>query len=475
MGGFVRVLVVDDEEPMRHMLELLLRRAGFEVQTAAHGEAALALLDAPGSDIDVVLSDVRMPGLDGLALADQLRERHAEVTLVMMSAFGTIDLALEAMRRGAYDYISKPFKQDEVVLTLRKAEERLRLRRENTALRERLAALGEADGGEAPERLGKLLVHGQAMRSVARRVRKVAGFDTTVLVLGESGVGKELVSRALHELSPRADKPFVAIDCGAIPEGLLESELFGHVKGAFTDATSDKPGLFEAASGGTLLLDEVGELPASVQVKLLRALQEREIRRIGDTKSRRVDVRVIAATSRPLEQMVEDGEFRSDLFYRLAVVPLAIPPLRARREDIAPLAEHFLDAIGRKLGLRLAGLDAEVLRILQRYDWPGNVRELENTLEHAAVLAEQSILHPDDLPERLRRRSDASSPASTDAGGFDLHFGPSELSVKQAAQRIERELILRALEQTQGNRTHAAKLLELSHRALLYKIRDYGL
>ncbi len=474
MGGFVRVLVVDDEEPMRHMLELLLRRAGFEVRSAASGEQALEQLATPDHEIDVVLSDIRMPGLDGLALAERINEHHPEVTLVMMSAFGSIDLALAAMQRGAYDYISKPFKQDEVVLTLRKAEERLRLRRENTHLRERLAGLDlEREQTPGHELLGKLLVHGTAMRAVARTVRKVAPFDTTVLVLGESGVGKELVSRALHELSPRAEATFVAIDCGAIPEGLLESELFGHAKGAFTDASTDKPGLFEVASGGTLLLDEIGELPANVQVKLLRALQEREIRRVGDTKSRKIDVRVIAATSRPLEQMVEDGDFRQDLFYRLAVMPVLIPPLRARREDIAPLAEHFLQIINRKLGTQLVGLDAEALRILQRYDWPGNVRELENTLEHAAVLAEQALIHPNDLPERLRRR--AVEPAPSGAPGFDLHFTADELSVKQAQLRIERELILRALEQTQGNRTHAAKLLELSHRALLYKIKDYGI
>jgi DNA-binding NtrC family response regulator len=474
-GGFVRVLVVDDEESMRHMLELVLRRAGFEAQSAASGERALELLGAAGHEIDVVLSDIRMPGFDGLALAEQISERHPEVTLVMMSAFGTIDLALEAMQRGAYDYISKPFKQDEVVLTLRKAEERLRLRRENTRLRERLAEFGQSDesGPSAVEQLGKLQIHGAAMRAVARRLRKVAPFDTTVLVLGESGVGKELVSRALHDLSPRAERPFIAVDCGAIPEGLLESELFGHARGAFTDANADKPGLLEVANGGSVLLDEIGELPIGVQVKLLRALQEREVRRVGDTKSRKIDVRVIAATSRPLEQMVEAGEFRQDLFYRLAVMPLAIPPLRTRREDIAPLAEHFLQIINRKLGTRIEGLDAEALRILQRYDWPGNVRELENTLEHAAVLAEQAVIHPDDLPERLRRRA-AVQPLD-DAPGFDLHFAADELSVKQAQLRIERELILRALEQTQGNRTHAAKLLDLSHRALLYKIKDYGI
>ncbi|MFO7563403.1 MAG: sigma-54 dependent transcriptional regulator [Enhygromyxa sp.] len=468
-AGFSRILVVDDEEPMRHMLELLLRRAGFEVRCAPSGEAALALLES--ESVDVVLSDVRMPGLDGLALAERISAEHPEITLVMMSAFGTVELALEAMQRGAYDYISKPFKQDEVILTLRKAEERLRLRRDNARLRARVA---ELEGQNQVEGFGRMLVHSGAMRQLAKTLRKVARFETTVLVLGESGVGKELVSRALHDLGPRAKGPFVAVNCGAIPEGLIESELFGHAKGAFTDARSDKPGLFEAAAGGTLFLDEVGELPVSVQVKLLRALQEREIRRVGENQDRPIDVRVVAATSRPLEQMVEDGDFRQDLYYRLAVMPLRIPPLRQRREDVAVLAQQFLTAINERLGTTLTGLDAEAQRILLAYDWPGNVRELENTLEHAAVLADGPLICPEDLPERLRRRraEAADGPATI---GFSLYFADDDLSVKRAGRRLERELILRALEQTGGNRTHAAKLLDLSHRALLYKIRDYEL
>ncbi len=454
------------------MLELVLRRAGFEVLSAVSGEAALELVDR--ETVDVVLSDVRMPGLDGLAFAERLTASHPEVTLVMMSAFGTVELALEAMQRGAYDYISKPFKQDEVILTLRKAEERLRLRRENASLRARLTELELGGGVEGGEFVGRLLVYSKAMRGLAKTIRRVAKFETTVLVLGESGVGKELVSRALHDLGGRAEGPFVAVNCGAIPEGLLESELFGHARGAFTDASSDKPGLFEAAAGGTIFLDEVGELPISVQVKLLRALQEREIKRLGENRARSIDVRVVAATSRPLEQMVEDGEFREDLYYRLAVMPLRIPSLRERREDISILSEHFLRNINKRIGTNVQGLDAEARRILLAYDWPGNVRELENTLEHAAVLSEGAQIRPDDLPERLRRqrRAAAEGPAEV---GFSIHFGDDDLSVKRASRRIERELILRALEQTSGNRTHAAKLLDLSHRALLYKIKDYDI
>ncbi|EDM74726.1 two component, sigma54 specific, transcriptional regulator, Fis family protein [Plesiocystis pacifica SIR-1] len=466
--GFSNVLVVDDEEPMRHMLELLLRRAGFEVVSVESGEQALAHLAE--HSVDVVLSDVRMPGLGGLGLAERMSAEHPEVTLVMMSAFGTVDLALEAMQRGAYDYVSKPFKRDEVVLTLRKAEERLRLRRENAQLRARLA---EFEGGVSV--IGKLLIHSAPMRKLAATLRKVARFETTVLILGESGVGKELVCRALHELGPRSGGPFIALNCGAIPEGLLESELFGHAKGAFTDATRDKAGLFEAAEAGTLFLDEVGELPVSVQVKLLRALQEREVRRVGETDARPVDVRVVAATSRPLEEMVEASEFRRDLFYRLAVMPLSIPPLRERREDIAPLTADILEAINRRLGTTIEGLDAEALRILQTYDWPGNVRELENTLEHAAVLTEGALISPRSLPQRLHRERPGADAAPADDGKhFHLEFSIDDLSVKRAAHRIEHELISRALDQTGGNRTHAAKLLELSHRALLYKIKDYG-
>ena len=473
-SSFSRILVVDDDPPLRHMLELLLTRADFEVQTVASAEQALVQLD--NTPVDVVLTDVRMPGTDGLTLTERLHDTHPELTIVVMSAFGSIELALEAMRRGAYDYISKPFKRDEVVLTLRKAEERLRLRRENAGLRARVAELE----GEGPQRLGRLLVHSPGMRKLAATVTRLARFETTVLVLGESGVGKELISRALHELGPRAAAPFVAVNCGAIPEALIESELFGHARGAFTDARSDKPGLFEAADGGSLFLDEVGELPVQVQVKLLRALQEREVRRLGETGPRAVDVRVIAATSRPLEQMVESGEFRRDLYYRLAVMPLRIPALRERREDIVPLAEDILTAINDRLGTRCTQLSDDTRRLLLAYDWPGNVRELENTLEHAAVLTEGETIAPEALPERLHqpaRDHTANSGTHADPGAsrFSLAFSTADLSVKRAQRRIERELILRALAETGGNRSHAAKLLDLSNRALSYKIKDFDL
>ncbi len=459
--GFTRVLVVDDEAPLRHMLELLLRRERYQVLHADSGEAAIELLGR--EDVDVVLTDVRMPGMGGLELVRWLHAERPGTTAIVMSAFGTIELALEAMHAGAYDYIAKPFKQDEVVLTLRKAEERERLRRENRALREQLR-----DAAATSDWLGDMLIRSAGMHAVARTVRKVAPFKTTVLVLGESGVGKELVSRAIHRLSPRADGPFVAVNCGAIPEALLESELFGHVRGAFTDATADKRGLFEEAKGGTLFLDEIGELPLALQVKLLRALQEEEIRRVGDTRAVKIDARVLAATSRELAQMVEDGSFRQDLYYRLHVMPIEVPPLRERREDIAPLLEHFIAAINRRLGTKVQSVADDALARLLAYHWPGNVRELENTVEHAAVMAEGGVLQLADLPERVLR-----TPKS--GGGVTLAIPEGDLSVKRAQRALEREFILRALAQTDGNRTHAAKLLELSHRALLYKIKEFGL
>jgi two-component system response regulator AtoC len=460
-SGFSRILVVDDEEALRDVLDLLLRREGYAVQCAASGEEALEILGR--ERVDVMFSDVRMPGMGGLALVERAHVADPQLTIIVMSAFGSVELAIDAMQRGAYDYISKPFKQDEVVLTLRKAEERERLRRENAALRARIR-----QHADERDRLGNLLIHSEGMRSVAHTVRKVAGFKTTVLVLGESGVGKELVSKAIHAHSSRSEGPFVAVNCGAIPEQLLESELFGHVKGAFTDAQSDKRGLFEEAQGGTLFLDEIGELPGALQVKLLRALQESEIRRVGDTRPRQVDVRVIAATSRDLGQMVDDGEFREDLFYRLNVMPIEIPPLRERKEDISPLVDEFVLATNERLGTGIEGVTPEALAKLIAYDWPGNVRELENTVEHAAVMADGSWVDVDALPPRTRQGRGAG-PA------FSLSFPEGDLSVKRAQRLLEREFILRALEKTQGNRTHAAKLLELSHRALLYKIKDFGL
>jgi two-component system response regulator AtoC len=453
MPPMARVLVVDDEENLRLVLRTFLRKQGYEVETAASAEAALAVVDAFAPDF--VLTDVRMPGMSGIELTAALRARGAHAVVILMSAYGSVDLAIEGMKAGAYDYFAKPFKQDEVLLVLRKAEERESLRRENRALREALAPDGTFSG---------MTGRSEKMRVVFRTLEKVADYKTTVLIEGESGTGKELVARALHERSSRASRGFVAVNCGAIPGSLLESELFGHKRGAFTDATSDKRGLFEEADGGTLFLDEIGELPLALQVKLLRALQEGIIRRLGDTRDVKIDVRVVAATVRDLGLEVKEGRFREDLYYRLNVLPLRVPPLRERRDDIPLLVEHFLVKNNARLGTKTRGVHPRALERLIDYPWPGNVRELENTVERSMVLAEGDILDEADLPERLRAGKDAVQ-ATLDAG---------ELSIKKTTRVIEETLIRRALDKTRGNRTAAAKLLEISHRALLYKIKDYG-
>jgi two-component system response regulator AtoC len=448
-----RVLVADDEENLRLVLKTMLGRHGYEVETVPSGEAALAALErfAP----DFVLADVRMGGMSGIELTRELAARGSEATVIVMSAYGSVELALEAMKAGAYDYVAKPFKQDEVLLALRKAEERESLRRENRALRSQVreAARFEEMVGRSP-----------AIREVFRTIEKAAAYDTTVLIQGESGTGKELVARALHARSPRASSPFVAVNCGAIPEALIESELFGHQRGAFTDASSDKPGLFEQAHHGTLFLDEIGELPLATQVKLLRVLQEGTLRRLGETRDRKVDVRVIAATVRDLNEEVEEGRFREDLFYRLNVLQVAVPPLRERREDIPLLVDHYVERYNARLGTRIRGLDAKAQKLVLGYHWPGNVRELANVIERAMVLAERDVLGEADLPDHLREPDPIQAVIAT-----------GELSIKKTTRYIEETLIRKALERTGGNRTQASRLLEISHRALLYKIKDYGI
>jgi two-component system response regulator AtoC len=446
-----RVLVVDDEENMRHMLSLLLRREGYAVVTAEHGAAALARVNEGA--FDMILCDLRMPEMDGMAFLEACNAGGIDATIIMMSAYGTIDTALEAMKRGAYDYIPKPFKPEEVILTLRKAEERERLRRENRCLQEALGRCSAMDN---------LVARSRPMLEVFEQVRKIAGFPTTVLLQGESGTGKELVARAIHRQSPRARGPFVAVNCGAIPAALLESELFGHVRGAFTDAVQERHGLFVAADGGTLLLDEVAELPRELQVKLLRVLQDQEVRPLGGTRSQRVDVRVISATARDLEQEVHEGRFREDLYYRLNVVPLKIPPLRERPEDIPLLVEHFIGKHRDRLGLQVQGITQRALRRLMEHAWPGNVRELENAVERAMVLCDGRQIDLQDLPVTARWetvRSDARE---------------GDLRLRARLRQLEETLIRTALERTGGNRSRAARLLGITHRALMYKLQGQG-
>jgi two-component system response regulator AtoC len=442
-----KVLVVDDEENIRHLLKTILEGEGYRVRTAADGAEALSLLER--EPFQQVLCDVRMPVMDGLALLEELARRQIETTVIMMSAYGTIESAIEAMKAGAYDYVTKPFKRDEVVLALRKAAERENLRRENRRLRAELEA-GSAFG---------MVAHSEAMRHVLELIAKVADYKTTVLITGESGTGKELIAQAIHQAGPRRERPLVAINCGALPETLLDSELFGHVKGAFTDAVRDKAGLFEQADGGTLFLDEIGDMPPSLQVKLLRVLQEEEVRPVGGVSSRKVDVRIVAATAKDLEREAAEGRFREDLFYRINVLPVHVPPLRSRPEDIPPLVAHFVAKFNRRLNLDVEGLSPAALSACLAYDWPGNVRELENAIERAMVLSETRTVGRENLSPALQG-TEAASPG---------------LSVKENVRALERQLIVRALEKSGGNRTHASRLLQISHPCLLSKMREYGI
>ncbi|HEY8174813.1 MAG TPA: sigma-54 dependent transcriptional regulator [Gemmatimonadaceae bacterium] len=451
----MNILVVDDELGLRHTLTLILGAEGHKTRAAANGEAALEMLAQ--ADADLILCDVRMPEVDGLEFLDRYRATSGRGLVIMMSAYGDDEAALDAIKRGAYDFLQKPFRADQVLLVVRKAIEREGLRQQVLELHEEIAAL-RAPGG--------IVGHSAALQQAIAVARKVAKHPSTVLVTGESGSGKELIASLIHETGPRAAAPFVAINCGAIPEQLLESELFGHAKGAFTGAVDQRSGLFEEANGGTLFLDEIGELPVPLQVKLLRALQEGEVRRVGDNASRTVDVRVVAATSRDLESEVRAGRFRADLFYRVNVVKIHLPPLRERREDIPELVRHFIGVFNKRLTLRIAGATPAAMRLLMDYAWPGNVRELENVVERAMVLADGVQVDVEHLPAAVQ-----SLEAPIRASGDD----DLDLSVKRRTEALERVLIERALRQTSGNRTRAARLLDLSHRALLYKIKEYGI
>jgi two-component system response regulator AtoC len=452
------VLIVDDEENMRHMLSVLLTGEGYLVDTAPNGEEALRLLES--GVFDFVLCDIRMPEMDGLAFLKAAEAVDHSATVIMMSAFGSVDTALEAMKQGAYDFISKPFKTDEVVLVLKKAEERERLRRENIFLKRKVAELEKKSG------FGAMIGKSKAMQEVFSLAEKVAGYPTTVLITGESGTGKELVAAGIHAKSDRADKPFIAVNCGSVPENLLESEFFGYVRGAFTGADRDKKGLFEEAHKGTLFLDEIGELPSSLQVKLLRVLQEQEIRPVGSAQRKKIDVRILAATARDISEEVQQGRFREDLFYRLNVINIQVPPLRKRSTDIPTLCEYFVRKFTERLNRPdVEGLSNAALQQLLAYAWPGNVRELENVLERAVILAEGQHISPDNLPENIQGSS-ADNVA-------DFLVGIS--SVKEGRRMVEERLIRQALEATQGNKSQAAQILEISYPSLLSKIKEYEL
>ncbi len=454
-----RVLVIDDEPSLRRSLGRLLQEAGYEV--AAEGDGRAGLERALAEPFDLILCDIRMPELDGLAFLRAYRGRGGAALVLMMSAFGGEDDAIAAMKEGAYDYIRKPFRADEVVLSLRKAEEREGLRHTVARLKAQL------DSGQVTR---ALVAESAPMRKALEVIGRVAELNTTVLITGESGTGKEVVARAIHRASPRAAGAFVGINCAAIPETLLESELFGSVRGAFTGATGDKMGLFEQAHGGTLLLDEIGELPLGLQAKLLRVLEEREIRRVGDRTARKVDVRVLAATAKHLEAEVAAARFREDLFYRLNVVCIHLPPLRDRPEDIAPLARHSLDQLSRRI-LRPLTLSPAALAWLERQPWRGNVRELEHAIERAAVLSGHQLLDAADFEQHPFT---PSLPAAAPAAAADAPFGPVP-NLRDAVEASERQTIAAALQASSGNRREAARRLGVSVRTLFYKMERYRL
>jgi DNA-binding NtrC family response regulator len=441
-----RVLVVDDEQRQRDILQMILEAEGYETIAAGNGRQALQTAQAQG--FDVVLTDLKMPDLNGIELLGEILKLQPSPLVILMTAHGTIDSAVDAMRKGAFDYLTKPLEKDELLLVLRRAMERAHLVRENRMLREQLRDRFRLDNIVG--------AHG-SMQDVFRVVHKVAASASTVLIYGESGTGKELVARALHHESDRRTRPFYAVNVAALPESILEAELFGHEKGAFTGAEMRKIGLFEQASGSTLFLDEVGDLKRDLQVKLLRTLQEREILRVGGTERVRIDVRIVAATNQDLERAVREGHFREDLYYRLNVIPIALPPLRERRTDIPLLVDHF---IAKCAGGRRRGVSEDALKVLTAYDWPGNVRELESVIERALLLGEGELIGPADLPAPVR------AGATTPRGGMDLEIPDSGIDL----EALERFLILKALEKAGGNVTRAARLLGLSRRTLQYRM-----
>jgi DNA-binding NtrC family response regulator len=441
-----RILVVDDEQRQRDILQMILEAEGYETTAAGNGRQALQTAQAQG--FDVVLTDLKMPDLNGIELLGEILKLQPSPLVILMTAHGTIDSAVDAMRKGAFDYLTKPLEKDELLLVLRRAMERAHLVRENRMLREQLRDRFRLDNIVG--------AHG-SMQDVFRVVHKVAASASTVLIYGESGTGKELVARALHHESDRRTRPFYAVNVAALPESILEAELFGHEKGAFTGAEMRKIGLFEQASGSTLFLDEVGDLKRDLQVKLLRALQEREILRVGGTERVRIDVRIVAATNQDLERAVREGRFREDLYYRLNVIPIALPALRERRTDVPLLVDHF---IAKNAGRRGRGVSEDALKTLMAYDWPGNVRELESVIERALLLGEDDLIGVSDLPAPVR------AGAATPRGGMDLEIPDSGIDL----EAVERSLILKALEKAGGNVSRAARLLGLSRRTLQYRI-----
>jgi two-component system response regulator PilR (NtrC family) len=452
------ILIVDDERSLREFLSICLSRAGHRVVAADDPQVALKTLAA--QPIDLVVTDLKMPGpMDGIGLLEETKRRHPEVQVVMMTAFASTETAIAAIKKGAYDYLTKPFKVDEIQVVVERALEKQALVRDNATLREKV---------QDAYKLASLLGRSAPMQRVFDLIRKIAPTKTNVLVTGESGTGKELVARALHAEGARAQRPFVAVNCGAIPDTLIESELFGHVRGAFSGAVAAKDGLFVAADGGTLFLDEIAELPMPMQVKLLRALQERKVKPVGGTEERPVDVRVIAATNRDLDAEVAQGGFRQDLYYRLNVIQVHLPPLRARRDDIPLLVEHFVRRYAAELGKRMngAGVSPEALSALCAYDYPGNVRELENIAERAVTLEPSSVIQRSALPDFGQKPGARPAPVEIPAEGVELD---------RLVMDYEREIVTRALKQVGGVRKDCARLLGITFRSLRYRLEKLGI
>ena len=447
------ILVIDDDESLRRVVEYNLEQEGHRVLTAADGAGGLATFRS--HSIDLVLTDIRMPEMDGLELLARLKAMQADLPVIILTAHGTIDSAVDAIKLGAADYLTKPFNREQLKTAVQKALDVAALTSENRYLRQVVA-----------ERFSfaSMIAGSRAMRAVTETAARVAQSDTTVLLEGESGTGKELLAKAIHFHSARAKGPFVTINCGAIPEQLLESELFGHRRGSFTGAITDKQGKFEAAHRGTIFLDEIGELPTLLQVKILRVLQEREIDKVGETRPVRVDVRVIAATNRDLEKMIADGTFRDDLYYRLAVVSIRVPPLRERADDIPLLVDHFLAKHSEKLGRPRPTVAKEVYSAFNLYSWPGNIRELENVIERALVLDKDGMIQLDDLPDRLQSREHR-------VANLRMELPDEGISLED----VERELLVAALDKHNWNQTRAAAFLNITRSTLLYRMEKFGL
>lgn len=445
------ILIVDDEKGQRDILNLILKKEGYDVVDAPSVREALAQLEK--REFDLIMTDLKMQGQSGLDLLEKVLGDDPQQCIIMMTAHGSVDSAVEAMRKGAFDYLEKPLERDNLVLTLLRAFERIGLMRENRVLQKRIESIATIPNmqGEHPK-----------MKEVFRVVAKIAPSNSTVLIVGESGTGKELIARAIHEGSPRRDKPFIAINCAAIPDTLIESELFGHEKGSFTGANAREIGIFEAADGGTVFLDEIGEMNVAMQAKLLRAIQEKEIRRVGGKVNIGLDVRLVSATNKELEQEIKKGAFREDLFYRLNVIRVNLPPLRERGSDIKTLAEFFLDKYSKVAGITMDGISKPVLKLLMNYSWPGNVRQLESVIERSVLMAESNYIDPADLPSEI-----TACGSLADGINFDL---PAEGIDFEA---LEKGLIIKAMERAEGVIGKAAPLLGMSYKTLQYRLEKF--